>query len=245
MGTYEFWTDAAAGPQSRAERGFVVSLLVDELNQVFLDREPGFSLTAASTWLVAALDAGSAALTRVPKNSGLFNFQVLNAKDFAADLDNQLTFLRTSLSTAGPRGFPHSPDYLLSLKTLVDSPIDIQSLHQASPSGAGVFLFHDGVPGALPAAGRNDWWELDTAAATKALVPVFALPPDQSATSCSDLSPCPGRYFCQPDAVGLLSHCQTPGFLFLDKATLKRALPSTGDPAFLDMDALRPLRMLQ
>jgi len=53
------------------------------------------------------------------------------------------------------------------------------------------------------------------------------------------------RYRCQPDLDGLNAHCQAPGFVFLDKGAVGRALPSTGDPAFVNTDALRPLRVLQ
>jgi len=245
LGTYDFWSDSTGVPSATSERSFVAHLLVDELNAVFLDREPGFSLSAASGWLIAALDAGSAALTREPKNAGLLDFQTINARDFSTDLNDQLSFVRTSISTPGAQGFPHSPDFLLSLKTALDSPIDITSLHKASQTGAGVFTFHAGLPGALPARDRNDWRDFDGDAVKKAAAPIFALPPDHSATACSDLAPCDGDYRCQPDLDGLNAHCQAPGFVFLDKGAVGRALPSTGDPAFVNTDALRPLRVLQ
>jgi hypothetical protein len=46
------------------------------------------------------------------------------------------------------------------------------------------------------------------------------------------------------DGTGPSGHCQPPDFQFLDKDMLKRAVPSTGDPAFYNADAVRALQIL-
>ncbi|HEY3447121.1 MAG TPA: hypothetical protein VGK67_12185 [Myxococcales bacterium] len=245
LGEYQLWLDAEAGPTARQERGFIVRAVTEELNAVFLDREPGFDVGQARQWLNAALADASLAMTREPKNKGLFNFQTPNAKSFAADFNAQIEFLQTTLLQPGLQGFPHAPDYMVDLDACFESPVDLQALRQSSTDGHGVFVLREGVSDAPSAWERNDRMELDRDGITRAFNPIFQLPADLSDKPCDATILCPGRYTCVPDTMsGETGHCQTPGFQFLDKDALKRAVPDSGDPAFINTEALRPLEAL-
>lgn len=247
IGEYELWLDAQATPNPRRERGFLVDRLVDELNAVFLDRQPGFDLSRSRSRLLSAMQTARLALGREPKNSGLFNFQTANSRTFATDLAAQIEFLQTSSTTPGLQPFPHAPDYRLSLHAGFASPIDLQALHLASTTGQGVFSVRAGTPDAERLPDRNDALEIDTEGIQKAFAPVLSLPADLSEQTCDARTPCPGKYSCaleDPTLDGAQGRCQAPGFLFLDKDALKRAVPATGDPAFLNLDVLRPLQVL-
>ncbi|MGC4113100.1 MAG: hypothetical protein QM765_00155 [Myxococcales bacterium] len=245
LGEYQLWLDTESGPSARAERGFLLRTLIQELNDVFLDRQPGFELDSARQWLTAALTDASLAMTREPKNKGVFNFQTPNAKSFAADFNAQIQFLRTTLVQPGPQGFPHAPDYVLDLSTCFEDPVDLQRLHQSSTNGHGVFLFTAGSADGVSAWDRNDRMELDVDGITRAFQPVFQGPAELSDKPCDHATPCPGRYICVlDDLINETGHCQVPEFQFLDKDALKRAVPDSGDPAFIDTEALRPLEML-
>ncbi len=246
IGGYQRWLDTSPlPPTAREERGFVVRALVKDLNDTFLGRQPGFELASARTWLLQALDDATKAVSLEPKNAGVFNFQTANSKEFAADLKAQLDFLRASVEQAEPQPFPHSPDFRLSLRTAFETPVDLTALHAASKDGAGVFLLRPGDPQSPAAFERNDALDVDLEAVTQAFAPVLHLPADLSEQVCDPALFCPGRYRCVADGPTTpRGHCQTPDFAFMDKAAIERALPSSGDPAFFDVDALLPLQVL-
>lgn len=244
LGTYLRWVDLGDGPTTREERGFIARLVLAELNQVFLDREPGFDLSKARLWLLAALDDAAAALSRAPKSTGVFNFQTPNSRALAADFGDQILFLRTSLQTTGLQPFPHSPDWSLSLKSVFDAPVDLQALRLASTGGQGVFVLRAADPLSAWAEDRNESIEVDGEGVKRALAPVFARPPDLSSRTCGPLEPCPGRYRCIAEPGAISGHCQEPGLVFLEKGPIQQAIPSSGDPAFFNSAALRPLQVL-
>lgn len=245
MGEYQLWLDTEGALTSRQERGFLVQALAAELNDVFLGREPGFDLAGARTWLAAALADARLAMAREPKNTGVFNFQTPNAKSFAADFNAQVEFLQTTLLKPGLQGFPHAPDYMLDLNAFFLAPVDLQTLHQSATDGHGVFVFYPGNPDGVTAFERNDRMDVDYEGVAKAFEPVFQLPADLSDKPCDPKTPCPGRYACVVDLPNSdTGHCQIPGFRFLDKDALERAVPASGDPAFLNTAALQPLDVL-
>jgi hypothetical protein len=219
------------------QRGFMASLLRDDLNAYFLARADGFDLTAMRTWLTKALDDLSDAVTIPPKAAGLTDFQSPAVQDLKADVARQLAFAKKTLTTAGRLPLEHSPGYEMCLKSLFDDPIDFAKLH-AAPHTSGIFSVQPGDPN----YGTNDELTVDGNVAKQLAEPVFKMLNDGAACNPSaDPSGCPADYRCSYST----STCVANTVTIVDPTLLRNALPRYGLPLFVSFDGVKPLLQLR
>ncbi len=258
IGTYQLWIDGPSGPIQRAQRDLVIAKLVSDLNDSFLDKQPGFDLAPAKEQLRAALATASAALTHAPQAQGLFNFQATKAQAFATDLNGLFTFVAGTLDNATLAGFPHSPDYKLSLKAFFDAPVTRAELHAASSDGTGIFRLLLADPNSTFASDRNDGMNIEGKAIETAASTFFKLPEDKSSVTCDPSQAntgCPANYTCSANGSAggsggstggspTTGTCQMPSLKLLDSAAVDQAMPAGEQPAFFNPESAKPLTWL-